>query len=182
MTDMDLLENYRQDEKPMWLGELYQRYSHLVFGVCLKYLKNEEDARDATIAIFEKLIYDLRRREVATFQHWLYAVSKNHCLMILRSRSRQATQMGDFEYQLTTSLESEMESMQLAHLREGDLLQLEAAIESLNGEQQQCVKMFYLEEKSYKEITELTGFPIGKVKSYIQNGRRNLKLLLQNAK
>jgi RNA polymerase sigma-70 factor (ECF subfamily) len=56
---------------------------------------------------------------------------------------------------------------------------LEKCIETLGDEQKQCVKLFYLQEKCYKEITESTGFDMNKVKSYIQNGKRNLKICME---
>ena len=52
------------------------------------------------------------------------------------------------------------------------------SLEELNPEQKQCLILFYLEKKSYQEISENTGFSLMQVKSYIQNGKRNLKILL----
>jgi RNA polymerase sigma factor (sigma-70 family) len=181
-TDQELLELYKQDGKSVWIGELYQRYSHLVFGLCLKYLRDRENARDATLAIFEKLIADLKTREVATFQHWLYAVSKNYCLEIIRSRGREEKRKVVYHYESSTHSMEEAEVLSLAEMKEAGLQRLERAIEQLNNDQQRCVTLFYIKEKSYKEITETTGYSIGEVKSHLQNGRRNLRLLLNETR
>lgn len=174
-----MLEKYRQDGKSVWLGELYNRYSHLVFGLCLKYLKDEDAAKDAVLTLFEKLIADLRHREVATFQHWLYAVSKNHCLMILRNEGREAKRKVVYHHEVSAHVLEENDILSHTQMRETGLLKLEAAITKLNDEQKQCITLFYLKEKSYKEIVETTGFSIGEVKSHLQNGRRNLRLILE---
>lgn len=181
-TDIELLDKYRQDGNSAWLGELYNRYSHLVFGLCLKYLKDEETAKDAVLAIFEKLITDLRSREVATFQHWLYAVSKNHCLMMLRNNGREAKRKVVYHHEVSAHVLEENDILSHTQMRETGLLKLEAAISRLNEEQKECITLFYLKEKSYKEIVETTGYNIGEVKSHLQNGRRNLRLILDNSK
>jgi RNA polymerase sigma factor (sigma-70 family) len=182
LTDNELLEKYRQDGKSVWLGELYNRYSHLVFGLCLKYLKDEESAKDAVLNIFEKLIVELRDREVATFQHWLYAVSKNHCLMILRNEGREAKRKVVYHHEISAHVVEAHDILSHSQMREAGLLRLEAAIQRLNDEQRECITLFYLKEKSYKEIVEATGYNMGEVKSHLQNGRRNLRLILEATK
>ncbi len=182
LTDNELLEKYRQDGNSTWLGELYNRYSHLVFGLCIKYLKDEESARDAVLAIFEKLITELRSREVSTFQHWLYAVSKNHCLLVLRTEGREAKRKVVYHHEVSGHVVEENDILSHTQMRETGLLRLEAAILRLNEEQKECITLFYLQERSYKDIVETTGYTIGEVKSHLQNGRRNLRLLLDNSK
>ena len=179
---MELLDKYKQDGRNMWVGELYGRYSHLVFGVCLKYLKDEENAKDATLAIFEKLISDLKTREVATFQHWLYAISRNHCLDVLRSSGREEKRKIVYHHENAMNMHQELDAVSFADMKEAGLSKLEHAIAALNDDQLQCVTLFYINEKSYKEITETTGYTLGEVKSHIQNGKRNLRLLLDKKK
>lgn len=181
-TDIELLERYKRDGQSVWLGELYNRYSHLVFGLCLKYLKDEEMAKDAVLGIFEKLITDLKSREVATFQHWLYAVSKNHCLMILRTEGRDNKRKVVYHNEVSAHILEDNDILSHTQMREAGLLKLEAAITRLNEEQSRCITLFYLKEKSYREIVETTGYTIGEVKSHLQNGRRNLRLILEEVK
>lgn len=59
------------------------------------------------------------------------------------------------------------------------LKDLEEAMQHLKKEQKTCIRMFYLQRKSYQSIAEETGFNLLQVKSYIQNGKRNLRLLLE---
>lgn len=176
MGDNELIQHYKESGDLTILGELYNRYMALVYGVCLKYLKDREESRDAVMQIFEKLITSLREHEVAHFKSWLYVTSRNHCLMSLRTRKRK-----NFE-EISAHL---MESDAITHLDEepeieSNLSKLEHCIEQLITEQKHCIKLFYMQQKCYKEIVQLTGFDDNKVKSYIQNGKRNLKICMEH--
>lgn len=174
-TDIELIARYKNTGDLGIVGVLYDRYMTLVYGVCMKYLKDREESRDAVMQIFEKLITTLKEHEVEHFKSWLYITSRNHCLMALRVRKRQNTGQIDQEF---------MENGMILHLQdepdlEFDLKKLEKCIEHLAEEQKDCVTLFYMEQKCYKEIVILTGFDDKKVKSYIQNGKRNLKLCME---
>jgi len=156
------------------LGILLQRYTLLLFGVCMKYLKNEEEAKDAVQQVFEKAIVELGKYKVDYFKSWIYMVAKNHCLMKLRDKGKLPAELK--ENHLSTPSE-EINKTEL--LQKEELMQeLEKAIPLLNFEQRNCIELFYLQKKSYIEITESTGYSLMQVKSHIQNGKRNLKLLL----
>lgn len=156
------------------LGSLFERYMPLLYGVCLKYLKDEESAKDAVMGIFEELIVKAKKHEVKQFRSWLYVLGKNYCLMQLRAGKG---------YQ-ELSLDEVMESVPFLHPEENGnkeevLNALERCMQKLNEGQRQSVQLFYLEEKCYKEVVELTGYSMNDVKSYLQNGRRNLKICLE---
>lgn len=177
MSDLELIGQYKSDLDQRIIAELFKRYTHLVFGLCLKYLKNEEDSKDALLEIFEKLITDLPRHEITNFKSWLYSVSKNHCLMILRKVKREILKEDVEKNNSSTIL---MENEDDVH-QEFDGIspeKLRQSIEKLKEEQRICIELFYLDEKSYKEIADTTGYEVVKVKSYIQNGKRNLKMML----
>ncbi len=170
-TDEELIRLYRNDQRLEWLSALYMRYVSMVYGVCLKYLKNRDEAQDAVMQIHEKLISSLLQHNVENFRNWVYVNAKNHCLMHLRSQKGRMTEDLSLVF---------MENGQSMHPEEEILLQrdnekLEKCLKTLANEQQQCVTLFYLEEKCYKEISVVTGFDQKQVKSYIQNGKRNLK-------
>jgi RNA polymerase sigma factor (sigma-70 family) len=176
LSDLELLDLYKSGQDSVYAGELFHRYSHLVFGVCMKYLKNEEESRDAVMNIFEKLLQDLKKHEIGNFKSWLHTVSRNHCLMFLRSRQQKV------EINSEESIMEVMEFNYSLHLYNDNEPQLEVKLGNLDdcmkkliGEQKICVELFFLEEKCYKEITELTDYTLNEVKSYIQNGKRNLK-------
>lgn len=174
-TDEELISLYKQSDDVEIVGILYDRYTALTYGVCLKYLKDREESRDAVMQIFEKLIATLKTHQVSVFKGWLYVTARNHCLMQLRARKGK-----NFE-ELSPFL---MESGGNGHQEEGmkieaDLSRLEKCMETLAQEQKQCVHLFYLQEKCYKEISETTGYDLNKVKSYIQNGKRNLKICME---
>jgi RNA polymerase sigma factor (sigma-70 family) len=175
IDDNQLLQHFYADKNNEWLGILLQRYTLLLLGVCMKYLKNEEEAKDAVQQVFLKVITELHKYKVDYFKSWLYMVAKNHCLMKLRDKGKYTAEIND---RLLTTPDEQPDRSEFA-LKDITLANMETALKQLNAEQQQCVTLFYLEKKSYKEIAEQTGFTLLQVKSYIQNGKRNLKLLLQ---
>ena len=177
-SDAELIDRYKNSGDKYYAGELFQRYSHLVFGVCMKYLKNEEDSRDAVMNIFEKLLVDLLRYKVDYFKTWIYTVAKNHCFMVLRwSKSKSlAVENNDLEFMEFSSLTHLNEESDIS---EASFEKLEECIEKLIEAQKVCVQLFYIEEKCYKDVSKETGFEMNKVKSYLQNGKRNLKLCME---
>lgn len=156
------------------MAEFYHRYSHLVYGVCLKYLKNVDDAQDTLMYIFEKLMTVLSQHEIKQFKPWLYQLSKNECLMRLRKQNKVTfTEVENMEWQSDYE-----ESLSLKLNEESTIQSLHQAIEQLNEKQKICIQLFYLKKLSYQEIEKQTNFSLSDVKSAIQNGKRNLKLLL----
>ncbi len=170
-TDADLLRAYARTGKLSYLGVLYDRYMHLVYGVCLKYLQEKEASKDAVMQIFEKLIESLKVEKVNNFKSWLYVVAKNHCLMELRAKKRAN---GHEDIHLLPDLAAP----DTGTAQEERWQLLEHGLQSLPLEQQRCIQLFYLEQKTYQDIADLTGFELKKVKSYIQNGKRNLKIFI----
>ena len=174
ITDAALLENYYADGDQQWIGILLQRYTLLLFGVCMKYMKNEHEAQDCVQQIFLKVLTEVSRYKIDFFKSWLYMVAKNHCLMKLRAvNGKGVKEITDYAIPAAETDRTEL----LEHEKTYDLL--EEAINELSDEQRQCVTLFYLQKRSYLEIGERTGFSLMQVKSYIQNGKRNLKILLE---
>jgi RNA polymerase sigma factor (sigma-70 family) len=175
-SDEDLLQEFRKSHNSELIGVLFNRYSHLVLGICMKHFKNTEDAKDGVMQIFEKLPADIHKHEISNFRSWLYMVAKNHCLMQLR-KEKKITAVRSAEVFESIFVETEDE-LHLILNNEEQLNVLEESLGELNSEQRKCIELFYLKEKTYKEICELTGFTLLNVKSYIQNGKRNLKNLM----
>jgi len=175
MSDAELLARFQTDRNGEWIGALLQRYTLLLFGVCFKYLKNEDEAKDAVQQIFLKVLTEAERFEIAYFKAWLYTVAKNHCLMRLRQLQ------GKRHTELTESLAVQQEDLKKFDLLEGEsnYLYLEQALQELPPEQQDCIALFYLQKKSYQQVSAQTGFTLLQVKSYIQNGKRNLKRAIE---
>ena len=174
-SDTELVLTYRQSGDLSVLGELYQRYMELVYGVCLKYLKETELAQDAVMQIFEELVSKLKKHEVENFRGWLHQVAKNHCLMQLRTPKNLKT------VALPPLLMQNEEDVHLNGVmeREENFQKLEKCLASLPDEQRTMIKLFYLDGKCYNEIVEITGLEWNHVRSSIQNGRRNLKLCME---
>lgn len=169
--DASVINSYKNTSDSFYLGILFDRYSHLVFAVSMNYLKNEEDSKDAVIHIFERLTIDLKKYEIRNFGYWIHRVTRNYCLRQLSKKSFTVKLDEEISYFATEEDPPETFSAQY-------LSYLEEAIATLNEEQGKCVKLFYIEERSYKEIEYITGYNYEKVKSYIQNGKRNLKIYL----
>ena len=166
---------YKQSGDLEVLGQLYNKYMHLVFGVCFNYFKDEELSKDAVMQIFEELITKLKIYEVQNFKSWLHVLTRNHCLMALRKSAKNPT----------VALEDNfVENGSFVHLdiedtKETQLTVMEKCMETLSEEQRKSVDLFYLQEKCYKEVADITGYEMLKVKSYIQNGKRNLKICIE---
>lgn len=177
--DAEIISLYKETGDNLYVGILFERYSHLAFAVCMKYLKNEDDSKDAVLQIFENIIEDLKRFNIKSFASWLHSVAKNHCLMQLRKKRMVINDEQGIEQAEATllTIPSNMSFMN-EDITEEHLKDLDAAIESLNAEQNKCIRLFYLREKSYQEVSALTGYSLNEVKSYIQNGKRNLKNFL----
>jgi RNA polymerase sigma factor (sigma-70 family) len=176
ITDQELLEKFNADHNNEWLGILLERYTMLLLGVCMKYLKNEDDAKDSVQQIFLKVIQELHKYKVEYFKSWLYMVAKNHCLMILRDKHGKIPAELNEKQMAAPGEETDRQAL----LQNDQTLELmDEALKELNPEQKQCVTLFYLQKKSYQEINEITGFSMLQVKSYIQNGKRNLKILIE---
>lgn len=173
ITDNELLKKYQSDLNKEWLGILLQRYTLLLLGVCMKYLKNEEEAKDAVQQIFLKALNELEKYQVDYPKSWLYKIACNYCLMKLRDRKSTLELDQQDEKLFITDTDKEY----IAE-KEINLNLLEEALEELNQEQKSCISLFYHHKKSYQQISDITGYSLLQVKSNIQNGKRNLKLLL----
>ena len=176
IEDKELLEKYYSDGNNQWLGILLQRYTLLLLGVCMKYLKNEEEAKDSVQQIFMKAITEVNKYKIEYFKSWLYMVAKNYCLMKIRDSH------GKIPIELNDNLAaSHPDTDNLNELFDKDitLTYIEEGLLHLNEEQKQCVTLFYLQKQSYNQITAVTGFTTLQVKSFIQNGKRNLKIFVE---
>lgn len=171
------MENYYTDGNNEWLGILMQRYTLLLYGVCMKYLKHEEEAKDAVQQIFLKAISELQKYRVTYFKSWLYMVARNYCLMQLRDKEK-ASPLPVTEKMMASEPE-ETDSLVFHQQKDAALSALDEALEELNEDQKQCIVLFYLQKKSYNDIALMTGYSPMQIKSHIQNGKRNLKIIME---
>ncbi len=172
-----LLVEYRKTGDLQLLGRLYEPYMPLIYGLCFKYYNDATRSEDAVMQIFESLITKLRMHEVTNFKSWLYTVARNHCLMDLRVTNRINTV--DIDEHI---VESDIFMHQYNNgetISEERLALMELCLSELGEAQQRCIRLFYLEQKCYKDVAEITGYDLNKVKSYIQNGKRNLKICME---
>ena len=175
ISDQELLEKFYADRDNQWLGILLERYTLLLLGVCMKYLKNEELARDSVQQIFLKAITELQKYRVEYFKSWIYMVAKNHCLMQLRDKPGKNT----IEVKDSIPAEADETDKESLLLNEKTYEYMGEALKELNADQQLCVTLFYMEKKSYQQIAEQTGYNMMQVKSHIQNGKRNMRILIE---
>jgi RNA polymerase sigma factor (sigma-70 family) len=167
--------DYKQHRNQETLAALFLRYHQLLYGVCLKYLKDQEHAKDAVIEIYEQLVTKLVQHEVDNFKGWVYVLAGNHCLMQLRKNKHTLTKEITDEHMYSEDFSHPVNAL----LREKELNSLEACIEELGDVQKEIIKKFYLKEMSYNEISAATGLEWNKVRSLVQNGRRNLKICME---
>jgi RNA polymerase sigma factor (sigma-70 family) len=174
-SDQELVIRYKQTSDLQVLALLYQRYMDLVYGVCLKYFRDPEESKDAVMNIFEELVKKLKMHEVGNFRGWLHVVAKNHCLMQLRKKNRFRT--SEIDPSLVQSLEDMHHNGVME--REESLQIMEDCMGTLPAEQKRSVELFYLQNKCYREISEITGLEWNLVRSQIQNGKRNLRICME---
>jgi RNA polymerase sigma factor (sigma-70 family) len=173
LTDHELITLWKEEACDYTIPILYERYGHLVLGSCLKYLKQLENAEDITLQLFATLGEKLKKHSITHFKSWLYQVTRNECLMFLRkNKPNQQQEINELTLVDSTNIEDEQ-------LKEVKLDQLEKGIDQLKPEQKQCIELFYLQDKSYQEVSEELNLPINTVKSAIQNGKRNLKIWME---
>ena len=174
-TDDDLIAEYKRNQNQQIIGELYARYGHLVFGVCLKIVKNRQDCEDLTMQIFQSMGTKVQQHTITYFKSWLYQLTRNECLMLLRKTRKNP------EFELNENIHVPFEPS------EADAINIDCfevnlveAMKALKEEQRLSLDLFYKQEKSYVQIAQETQWELNKVKSYIQNAKRNLKILLEN--
>ncbi|HXC06782.1 MAG TPA: sigma-70 family RNA polymerase sigma factor [Bacteroidia bacterium] len=179
-TDAELILKYKEGGDSYFVGELFKRYSHLVYGLCLNYFKDKDECKDAVMRIFEKLLVELRKHEVDHFPGWLSFVSRNYCISELRKKKTEESRMAEVKIQQQGEevLKEAMEMKEEEYARELRISELKQALAELNEGQRQCIELFYINEKSYREICDITTYSEKEVKSFIQNGKRNLKIRL----
>lgn len=189
LSDEELLQRYKVGGDVADLGTLYDRHLTEVFAICRRYLRPDEEAEDAVMQLFEQLVVKLRQHEVSNFSAWLHATARNHCLMILRAQQRGIPAAGGslvvhFPDALGMKSTAHRHLLEEAdtdtHLTEERLQAMEQALVELPLEQRRCLELFFLEKKCYRDIAAETGFDLKKVKSYLQNGKRNLKRYLES--
>jgi RNA polymerase sigma-70 factor (ECF subfamily) len=177
ITDAELLQHFYADHDNKWLGILLQRYTLLLLGVCMKYLKNEDDARDGVQQVFLKAITELHKYKVEYFKSWLYMIARNHCLMKLRKHPLKNTAELE-KHEIGFYDDLILNNKQFAD-KEKIYSLLQQSLQQLNSEQHTCILLFYLEKKTYQQIVTQTGYNMLQVKSCIQNGKRNLKIMIE---
>jgi RNA polymerase sigma factor (sigma-70 family) len=179
LSDEELINQFKVANNKQAFAELYKKYVKLVYGTCLFYFQDKSEAQDATMQLFEKLMIEIKQRDIVNFKGWLSFVVRNHCISIIRknkSYQKNIKSFYEFEYE-PAHLETEDKISSVT-----DELLLEYMSDSLNelkDKQRICIELFYIKNKSYQEISEETSFTVSEVKSYIQNGKRNLKLLIE---
>jgi RNA polymerase sigma-70 factor (ECF subfamily) len=179
LSDHELIALYKRSLDKVLVGELYKRYSHLVLGMCIQYFKDKDTAKDIVVLIFEKLFEELKKREVENFKAWLTFVVRNFCISELRKLQTINQKQNLYQLDVKSDLEAE-ESLEVD--TDQQIENLNVALNELNPLQKKCIELFYYKNMSYAQIVEITGYSINEVKSYIQNGKRNLKLILTEIK
>ncbi len=180
LTDEQLIADYKDSGKTELIGELFNRYVHLVYGICLKYTKHKEESKDVAMSVFEKLLSHSPSSDIQMFKQWLYTITKNQCLSYLRERNKKLEQSVDWQ-ELENKSKNFMENEDFSSPNNVALEEenIQVALSQLKIDQKKCLELFFFKDKSYKEIETITGYTTKQVKSFLQNGKRNLKILLE---
>jgi RNA polymerase sigma factor (sigma-70 family) len=180
LSDIALIDLYKDKGDKGIVGELYKRYTRFAFSICMKYLRDEEASKDAAMQVFEKLFVDLKKHQIANFKSWLHSVLKNHCLHIIRDKAYKLAKEKEAIDSFGNLVENKFQLYQDNEDGfEEKIDNLEMELCNLSHEQRSCIELFYLKDKCYQEVVEITGYTMNQVKSHIQNGKRNLKISLE---
>ncbi len=178
-SDQQLLDEFITRGDIETLGILYARYMHLVYGVCLKYFHDRERSGDLVMQIFEKLVVEVPKHDIRNFRSWLYVLTKNSCLMELRKEKARSEKEKIFFIEQGNFMESGAEMHPVDEDPEKWTDALRDCISRLKAEQKACIELFYYKDKCYREIADILELDEKKVKSFLQNGKRNLKICLE---
>jgi RNA polymerase sigma-70 factor (ECF subfamily) len=180
-SDEELLKHYKQSGNKELFADLFKKHVTVVYGTCLFYLQDKDEAQDATMQLFEKLMLDINNREIDNFKGWLSFVVRNHCISLIRKNKSQTKNIKSYyefeynapDYEQEEKINSVSDDVLLENMKE--------CLPKLKENQRICVELFYLKNKSYQDIANETNFSLNEIKSYIQNGKRNLKLLIEDS-
>jgi len=178
MTDDELIKHYKLHLDKECVGELYKRYTGFTYAVCVKYHKDSEKAREAALEIFEELLEKLLVHEIQNFKSWLHTVARNHCLLSFRAKKHEEQFIDNYKKYQNDFMEQDKVLYPDYIVKEENYQELEKCINQLKPEQRNCIELFYLQNKSYVETAQITGYTMKEVKTYLQNGKRNLKILM----
>ncbi|MFD0752098.1 RNA polymerase sigma factor [Mucilaginibacter calamicampi] len=174
-ADEVLLLKYRETGDLEVLAALYEKYMHLVYGLCIKYLKDKDSSKDAVMQIFEELIIKSARHEVSNFKSWLHVLTRNFCLSQMRSVKNKQKESLD-------AVDNMSDGVQHDQGWDDEMWKLDQCKQKLSQEQRTSIELFFIADKCYKEIADSTGYDVKEVKSYIQNGKRNLKICMEKSR
>ena len=174
LSDEDIISLYKEKQWTSCIDELYQRYAHMVFGVCMKYVKQIENAEDLTLSLFASLTEKLLQHQVQHFKSWLYVSARNSSLMFLRANKKNI-ELKDDDVLCDDGDQRLDEKLEKDELIESLIM----VFEELKQEQRIYIQLFYLQKKSYEEVAKITNYSMKELKSHLQNGKRNLKILME---
>lgn len=179
VNDEDLLLQYKQSGDKDLFADLFKKHVTTVYGTCLFYLQDKDEAQDATMVLFEKLMLDISTREINNFKAWLSFVVRNHCISLIRkNKTTSKNKKSYYEFEMEeTSYEAEEKIQSVSD--DALLQEMKNCLPRLKDKQRICVERFYLQNKSYQDIADETGYSLNEIKSHIQNGKRNLKLMIE---
>jgi RNA polymerase sigma factor (sigma-70 family) len=178
MTDNELIGHYKLHQDKECVGELYKRYTGFTYSICYKYFNDSEKSREAVLEIFEELISKLLVHEIQNFKSWLHTVARNYCLLTFRAKKYESQFIDNYKKYQNDFMEQDKVLYPDYQLKEENIAELEKCINQLKPEQRNCIELFYLQDKSYVETAKITGYTMNEVKTYLQNGKRNLKILM----
>ena len=156
------------------LEEFIEESQPLVFRTALRIVSQPSDAEEVTADIFARVwkaagAYDPRRGSVGA---WLVTMARSRAIGVLRARAVRVRTLGRVRYADITTPDGD----RLIYAAEAQL-RLRWALRGLSPEQQRAVEMFYLSERSLREIADETAVPIGTVKTRLRLGLKNLRRL-----
>lgn len=172
LSDQRIIELYLDSQNPTYFSEIYERYSGKVFGKCLTLLRDSALAEDAAQDIFTKIFLKLSSfNKDAMFSTWLYAITYNYCIDIIRKDKKSIFSDMD-EKNLKDVSDDEIGDREL---KEMEIEELKKALNKIPQDDQAILLMKYHDDMSIKEICDLLDKSESAVKMKILRAKQRVR-------
>ncbi len=176
-SDTELIARFLAEQNPHYFTQIYRRYAGKVYAKCLSMLQNEAWARDAVQDIFIKVFLSLSRfSEKSAFSTWLYSITYNYCIDLLRRRKKLPVLLAEDVGRLGDAPVPEVPDSVLLEMKQE---RLEAVLRHLSEGDRVILLMKYLDDMPIKDMAQLFGKTESAIKMQILRAKHRAQLVYE---
>lgn len=173
ISDEEIVRTYLSTQRSHYFDTLYKRYSKKIYGKCISLLKDEEMAQDAMQDIFMKILLNLSKfSEKSRFSTWVYSITYNYCIDLLRRKKKQKTVI----IEDGNAIEDVVEDVNDSFLLETKVNRLKVVLEKIPQGDKMILLMKYQDSMSIKEIGSMLDKSESAIKMKIKRAKHKFKL------